>query len=910
MNICEATKNGNALCLGKQGEYGKTFEFDYSEWIERFGEGSIGWMIRRPQDEDGYLVPHTEENGISTFVLTEADTQYVGRVEIEVFYVNSGQTQKRISQTFIAMVFPSMQNLEDVPEPWQPYVDAVHADAVSAQESASAAADSALEAKGYADDAEASAQGAAEAAQSVLDLTADASVTNTVGTPSVSVEVTEEGGHKNMSFAFVNLKGNKGDTGNTGNGISSVTLNNDYTLTIAFTDGTSQTVGPIRGATGNGIASVAKTATVGNVDTYTITFTDGNTTTFDVTNGSVTSVNGRTGAVTGLAEEDGYYEEMSVGGAEQLLSNMYETDAVPYKFRTSGGSLEIGDREYDEIVGGSLVVNQLVENGNFTTKSYWGTNGTGFGTFAVSDNIATLTVGASSVGNPSSYFRNSSPTAKIVKDHVYLSVVSVNPSRTTKIRYMYPEYASGVMAIDVVAGSWTTVASVIKCITDANGAVFYYNTNLVMQENDTILWKNAMSIDLTAMFGTSIADYIYNLEQATTGAGVAWVQKYIGTGYHPYSANTLTHVSGLSKHEMTGFNQWDEEWELGTINSTGGDSASTTKIRSKNYIPVVPSTVYYNKGYALAIFFYDENKNYIFHDSYPVGTFTTPVNCCYIRFTRTATTYDHDICINFHWDGEKDGEYEPYEKHTYALDSSLTLRGVPKQDESGNLYFDGDRYRSDGTVERRYQEVLVDGGVNGRAFVNAWGATDNGYAVYINVGLGKRTANSLSDKFVVSFLGKDTMPLYSFGGGSGALETWTFILPSTVTTLAEANTWASNNPFTILIPLGTPTTESAEPYTSPQWVNNWGTEEYVSATIVPIGHETRYIPDLKAKLETMADSPSGNGTYVLQQTSGINEYVPLVIPSELPTNPSADGTYVLKATVSDGNTVLTWETQS
>lgn len=39
------------------------------------------------------------------------------------------------------------------------------------------------------------------------------------------------------------------------------------------------------GATGNGILSIQKTATAGLVDTYTITFTDGTTTTFDVTNG-------------------------------------------------------------------------------------------------------------------------------------------------------------------------------------------------------------------------------------------------------------------------------------------------------------------------------------------------------------------------------------------------------------------------------------------------------------------------------------------------------------------------------------------------------------------------------------------------------------------------------------------------
>ena len=53
-------------------------------------------------------------------------------------------------------------------------------------------------------------------------------------------------------------KGDKGDTGTTG----------------------------ATGATGNGVSSISKTATVGLVDTYTITFTDGTTTTFDVTNGT------------------------------------------------------------------------------------------------------------------------------------------------------------------------------------------------------------------------------------------------------------------------------------------------------------------------------------------------------------------------------------------------------------------------------------------------------------------------------------------------------------------------------------------------------------------------------------------------------------------------------------------------
>lgn len=110
-----------------------------------------------------------------------------------------------------------------------------------------------------------------------------ASVDANVGTPSVTVTSSGPDTAKVFDFQFKNIKGNKGDTGNgitsvalvstsgldktyritftesnpvdfvvhDGRGISSVTLNNDYTLTINFTDGTSYTTDrSIRGEKG------------------------------------------------------------------------------------------------------------------------------------------------------------------------------------------------------------------------------------------------------------------------------------------------------------------------------------------------------------------------------------------------------------------------------------------------------------------------------------------------------------------------------------------------------------------------------------------------------------------------------------------------------------------------------------
>ena len=93
------------------------------------------------------------------------------------------------------------------------------------------------------------------------------------------------------SYTTPSIRGAQGIQGDTGVSITGVTLNSNYTLTISFSDGTSTTTDSIRGAkgeqgeTGNGIASIAKTSSVGLIDTYTVTYTDGSTWTYNVTNG-------------------------------------------------------------------------------------------------------------------------------------------------------------------------------------------------------------------------------------------------------------------------------------------------------------------------------------------------------------------------------------------------------------------------------------------------------------------------------------------------------------------------------------------------------------------------------------------------------------------------------------------------
>lgn len=84
-------------------------------------------------------------------------------------------------------------------------------------------------------------------------------------------------------------QGEQGDKGDTGDSLTATSSHSGSATTVviknARTDTEVNRFNVPDGAAGNGIASITKTGTSGLVDTYTITFTDGTTTTFQITNG-------------------------------------------------------------------------------------------------------------------------------------------------------------------------------------------------------------------------------------------------------------------------------------------------------------------------------------------------------------------------------------------------------------------------------------------------------------------------------------------------------------------------------------------------------------------------------------------------------------------------------------------------
>ena len=553
------------------------------------------------------------------------------------------------------------------------------------------------------------------------------------------------------------------------------------------------------------------------------------------------------------AEQDGAYPDFTAG---QMLSKNEASDSVPYNFRGVGQDSTL---EYtDAIVGGSVVANQQAGSQDRTVSS----NGI---TISFDHNTGKTIVTVSD--SPTGYAQLTYYGTPAFSGHRYLicadkplvNGIEVYIGGTNGIRGAYPAPKNQMDIVTATASS-TTLQFFVGQSTSA-GTYEYY----------------AQIVDLTQMLGTTIADYIYGLEQSTAGSGVTWLRTHfpkIFNGYIPYNAGQLISVEGLIEHKTVGFNQWDETWEncIWNEGANGVKQSNANAIGSKDYIPALPSTTYcLTRGVTSSFYalYYDANKKFLGHNNLGLNTystFTTPENCCYITFysyNSYGTTYNHDICINLS-DPTRNGEYEPYQKRTYPLDDSLTLRGILKLDASNNLYADGDRYLPDGTVQRRYAVVDL-GTLTWNYDSNYTRFYTDGLTIYKHPANNNTPANILCAKYkTVSGNGTAVEANDKTIGANGTSNRLS-IRDTSFGTDATTFETAMSGEY-LVYELATPTTETADPFQSPQIVDPNGTEEYVSTSIVPVGHESRYPLDIAGRLDKILTMPTANGTYTLRAT--------------------------------------------
>ena len=370
------------------------------------------------------------------------------------------------------------------------------------------------------------------------------------------------------------------------------------------------------------------------------------------------------------AKVDGYYSQLTAGAAENLVGR----GSVPASFlrRTTGGTADVGtgSAKIAKLMGNSIVWNQLVYNGNFANDVNGWSASRGTINWESGKCKYTVTELASS-----SAVNRIEQTIKIVSGHKYFLYCEIELPKATNVRI---ENNAAGLSIEAVGSVGKNILSGID-EASGNGNFLYFGINNSQgtgyDVGDVIYFDNIMVIDLTSMFGAG--------KEPTT---VAEFKALFPLPYYAYEPGKVLPFAA-EKLVTTGFNQWDEEWELGLYDdTTGAKVPGTTTIRNTNPIKVFGSTEYYfNNPGRMDILFYTIDGQFISRTQlYGSGTKTTPANCGLMNFrlnTEYGTTYHDDVCINLSWSGYRNGEYEPFELHESIFDPANW------EDANGNKIF-------------------------------------------------------------------------------------------------------------------------------------------------------------------------------------------------------------------------------
>lgn len=219
------------------------------------------------------------------------------------------------------------------------------------------------------------------------------------------------------------------------------------------------------------------------------------------------------------ADKDGSYPDLWAGN---ILTDKYQSERTPYILRRTGGGLpKIGEREDDTLVGVSVAENQLITITSGTTT----VNGI---TFTKSEDGTISASGTATGGFAFTQFIN----VPLIANHAYL--LTGCPSEGGAGNYALYANNTNPQLFDTGSGSLKKQPS------DTIGK-FY----VIVYEGVTVnITFRPQLINLTQKYGSSIADYLYNLETATAGAGIAKLREwgFLTEEYIPYNEGSLESV--------------------------------------------------------------------------------------------------------------------------------------------------------------------------------------------------------------------------------------------------------------------------------------------------------------------------------------------------------------------------------
>lgn len=192
------------------------------------------------------------------------------------------------------------------------------------------------------------------------------------------------------------------------------------------------------------------------------------------------------------------------------------TTTTPYLHRASPQDVA-SSMKLKKVVGGTIAWNQIQDTPTSLSGSVEGV------TASVSNGVVTITGKATASGNIS-VTPSANGGVSIPANHVIL----ICATGKGNIRIGRAGFGAGGHQNYV----FTRHTSAFYC------RAYFYVVSGITYDCE----KRVQIFDLTLMFGSTIADYIYSLEQAHEGDGVAWFKALFGEDYYPYNAGELLSV--------------------------------------------------------------------------------------------------------------------------------------------------------------------------------------------------------------------------------------------------------------------------------------------------------------------------------------------------------------------------------
>lgn len=561
------------------------------------------------------------------------------------------------------------------------------------------------------------------------------------------------------------------------------------------------------------------------------------------------------------ADKDGYYEDLSVGRADNIISDVAVTEKMPYSFRGTGGNIEVGDTMKLKALCGATV--RLYQRDTLQSSSASSVNGwiranSTYSGLTLSGRTYTL----ASKSNTSTTKNVRTTNNWITDGHVYFVCADIEVSDSSTYAYLsMGTNANGGSLINFIPAfqgptNGFVHKAAIKRASYSGSTIskFFMRINNGAPNESYAKFRELQVINLTLAVGPEVADYILQREEAEAGAGVALFRQIFPYKYYTGSTSMTARSMTTDKKICVGFNAYNP---------------ATTKAK------VIPNEEYTIEG------------NYTSYTYTPLGSTVTTTTLASdtgassptfaFAGELTFTGADSDLCVHLKYDGTREGEKASYRAREYEFEDNVNLKGFLKLDANNNIYLNGDTYAPDGTVTRYVGYTTL-----GEESWNYDSTNEVFYASISNLKLGGDVIFTQTYKHHTGTIA--TMPNNSYWNEENEYSATNFVVKtSSYSNVTDFVSGLSTQ--AIYYELDTPTTESAAAYIETQLIDNWGTEEFVdyafshgnNIVCTPYGHISDYLQDLKAKVETTPNLPSIDGTYLLRRQNGVYTYAPVVL---------------------------------